>query len=57
LIGVVGVFIQGQLDKSAAYYTSLVESREHSFGANHPSVATALVNLGVLYSQLVCLLI
>ena len=29
----------------------MVEIREKSFGASHPSVATALVNLAVLYSQ------
>jgi len=46
--------LQGELDKAAAYYTSLVDSKERSFGTSHPSVATALVNLGILYSQMVC---
>ena len=44
----------GQLDRAAVYYTRLVESMECSLGTNHPAVATALVNLGVVYSQLVC---
>ena len=32
-------------------YKQAVEIREKSFGLHHPSVATALVNLAVLYSQ------
>lgn len=34
-------------------YELALEIREKSFGPKHPSVATALVNLGVLYCQLV----
>jgi len=45
--------LQGHLDKAAAYYSSLVESSERCCGTSHPSVATALVNLAVVYSQLV----
>ena len=32
-------------------YKQAVEIRERSFGENHPAVATALVNLAVLFSQ------
>ena len=32
----------------------MVDIRERSFGANHPAVATVLVNLAVLHSQQVC---
>lgn len=33
-------------------YELAVEIRQKSFGPKHPSVATALVNLAVLYSQM-----
>ena len=38
-------------------YKQAVEIREKSFGLHHPSVATALVNLAVLYSQQVVILL
>lgn len=34
-------------------YELSLEIREKSFGPKHPSVATALVNLAVIYCQLV----
>ena len=44
---------QGKLDKAVPLYELAVEIRQKSFGPKHPSVATALVNLAVLYSQMV----
>lgn len=43
--------LQGKYDKAEPLYKQAVEIREKAFGANHPSVATALVNLAVLLSQ------
>ena len=48
--------LQNQLSKAEPLYKHAVNVRESSFGTNHPSVATALVNLAVLYSQQVMLL-
>lgn len=45
--------VQGKLEKAAPLYELSLEIREKSFGPKHPSVATALVNLAVLYCQLV----
>ncbi|XP_012518792.1 PREDICTED: nephrocystin-3 [Propithecus coquereli] len=42
----------GKLDKAVPLYELAVEIRQKSFGPKHPSVATALVNLAVLYSQM-----
>ena len=42
---------QNKLDKAEPLYQQSVEIRERSFGAQHPAVATALVNLAVLYSN------
>ena len=42
---------QGKLDKAEPLYIQAVEIREKAFGPHHPSVATALVSLAVLYSQ------
>lgn len=48
------VFVaQGKLEKAAPLYELSLEIREKSFGPKHPSVATALVNLAVIYCQLV----
>jgi hypothetical protein len=44
---------QGKPDKAVPLYELAVEIRQKSFGPKHPSVATALVNLAVLYSQMV----
>lgn len=44
---------QGKLEKAAPLYELSLEIREKSFGPKHPSVATALVNLAVIYCQLV----
>lgn len=44
---------QGKLAKAAPLYELSLEIREKSFGPKHPSVATALVNLAVIYCQLV----
>lgn len=44
---------QGKLEKAVPLYELALEIREKSFGPKHPSVATALVNLAVLYCQLV----
>ena len=48
---------QGKLDKAVPLYELSLEIREKSFGPKHPSVATALVNLAVIYCQLVRLVI
>lgn len=45
--------VQGKLEKAAPLYELSLEIREKSFGPKHPSVATALVNLAVIYCQLV----
>ncbi|XP_058513216.1 nephrocystin-3 isoform X3 [Ochotona princeps] len=42
----------GKLDKAVPLYELAVEIRQKSFGPKHPSVATALVNLAVLHSQM-----
>ncbi|PIO40871.1 hypothetical protein AB205_0104530, partial [Aquarana catesbeiana] len=42
----------GKLDKAVPLYELTVEIRQKSFGPKHPSVATALVNLAVLYCQM-----
>lgn len=47
------LFTQGKLEKAAPLYELSLEIREKSFGPKHPSVATALVNLAVIYCQLV----
>lgn len=47
--------LQGKFDKAEPLYKQSVELREKAFGPQHPSVATALVNLAVLLSQQVCL--
>ncbi|MGH0123466.1 UNVERIFIED_CONTAM: hypothetical protein FKN15_011981 [Acipenser sinensis] len=44
------VFI-GKLDKAVPLYKLADEIQQTSFGPQHPSVATALVNLAVLYCQ------
>ena len=44
---------QGKLEKAVPLYELSLEIREKSFGPKHPSVATALVNLAVIYCQLV----
>ena len=46
---------QGQFDKAEPLYRQSVEIRESAFSPGHPAVATALVNLAVLYSQQVLL--
>lgn len=46
---------QGKLEKAVPLYELAVEIRQKSFGPKHPSVATALVNLAVLYCQMVSL--
>lgn len=46
-------FVQGKLEKAVPLYELSLEIREKSFGPKHPSVATALVNLAVIYCQLV----
>ena len=51
------VFVQGKLEKAAPLYELSLDIREKSFGPKHPSVATALVNLAVIYCQLVRLFI
>lgn len=48
--------MQGKLEKAAPLYELSLEIREKSFGPKHPSVATALVNLAVIYCQLVRML-
>ena len=48
---------QGKLEKAVPLYELSLEIREKSFGPKHPSVATALVNLAVIYCQLVRLVI
>ncbi len=45
--------VQGKLEKAVPLYELSLEIREKSFGPKHPSVATALVNLAVIYCQLV----
>lgn len=45
--------VQGKLEKAMPLYELSLEIREKSFGPKHPSVATALVNLAVIYCQLV----
>ncbi|KAG8139316.1 hypothetical protein E2320_002081, partial [Naja naja] len=42
----------GKLDRAVPLYELAVEIRQKSFGPKHPSVATALVNLAVLYCQM-----
>uniref|UniRef100_A0A8C4VPI1 Nephrocystin-3 n=1 Tax=Gopherus evgoodei TaxID=1825980 RepID=A0A8C4VPI1_9SAUR len=44
--------LAGKLDKAVPLYELAVEIRQKSFGPKHPSVATALVNLAVLYCQM-----
>lgn len=44
----------GQLDKARPLYQQTAEFRERVFGPNHPSLATALVNLAVICSQQGC---
>ena len=44
---------QGKLEKAVPLYELALDIREKSFGPKHPSVATALVNLAVLYCHLV----
>lgn len=46
-------FVQGKLEKAVPLYELSLDIREKSFGPKHPSVATALVNLAVIYCQLV----
>uniref|UniRef100_A0A673G6D4 Nephrocystin-3 n=1 Tax=Sinocyclocheilus rhinocerous TaxID=307959 RepID=A0A673G6D4_9TELE len=46
------VCLCGKLEKAVPLYELALEIREKSFGPKHPSVATALVNLAVLYCQL-----
>ena len=48
---------QGRVDKAVPLYELAVEIRQKSFGPKHPSVATALVNLAVLHSQMVSIYI
>lgn len=43
--------LQGKFEKAEPLYKRAIEIREKSFGSDHPSVATACVNLAVLYSQ------
>lgn len=45
--------MQGKLEKAVPLYELSLDIREKSFGPKHPSVATALVNLAVIYCQLV----
>lgn len=47
------IVVQGKLEKAVPLYELSLEIREKSFGPKHPSVATALVNLAVIYCQLV----
>ena len=42
---------QGKFEQAFPLYKQAVDIREKTFGSYHPSVATALVNLAVLYSQ------
>ena len=44
--------MKGKVDKAVPLYELAVEIRQKSFGPKHPSVATALVNLAVLHSQM-----
>lgn len=53
LISPVCCVAQGKLEKAVPLYELSLEIREKSFGPKHPSVATALVNLAVIYCQLV----
>ena len=45
------MWFQGKIEKAFPLYTHMVSLRERVFGLQHPSVATALVSLAVLYSQ------
>lgn len=45
--------VQGRLEKAVPLYELSLDIREKSFGPKHPSVATALVNLAVIYCQMV----
>jgi len=47
------VCVQGKLEQAVPLYELALDIRQKSFGAKHPSVATALVNLAVIYCQLV----
>ena len=42
---------QGKHEKAEPLYKQAIEIRQRAFGDQHPSVATAMVNLAVLYSQ------
>ena len=43
--------LQGNNEEAVPLYRQAMEIRERAFGDQHPSVATAMVNLAVLHSQ------
>ena len=51
------LYLQGKYEEAEPLYKQNVEIREKSFGLHHPAVATALVNLAVLYSQQVSMVL
>ena len=43
--------LQGKYEKAEPLYKESLATREKCLGPNHPGVATALVNLAVIYCQ------
>ena len=39
------------MDKAEPLYREMVDIQKRTYGSHHPSVATLLVNLAVIYSQ------